>query len=334
MTYMSGRERPISGEIPEGNPGPGSRQAGRPHTRDHVGVCLCTFRRPALLVPLLEKLERQETGGLFDLSLHIVDNDAGRSAESPVAGFARRSRVPVTYDHEPVQNIALARNRAVGAAAGNLLAFLDDDELPVDDWLLQLHAVLRRSGAAGVLGPVRPLFPPGAPSWLVRSGLCERPSHPTGTVLSYLETRTGNALIDRRIFEGEDRPFPPERGLTGGEDIAFFRTMMARGHRFIWCEEAPVHEIVLAERLHRSYYIQKSLRIGGLSGAKIRSLKSNKWPLLFKSGCAVVGFGVLSAAGTAVGQHAVMKNFTKMVYHLGRIVGGLGFVPIAKRQEY
>jgi succinoglycan biosynthesis protein ExoM len=334
MTFMSGRERPAPGTPLALDHDAETLPPGRPGARDHIGVCLCTFKRPSLLTPLLEKLEGQETRGLFGMSLHVVDNDVRRSAEAPVTGFARRSRVPVTYDNEPVQNIALARNRAVRVAEGNLLAFLDDDELPADDWLLQLHIALRRSGAAGVLGPVRPKFPPEAPSWLVKSGLCDRPSHATGTVLTFLQTRTGNALIDRRIIESEDRPFPAERGLTGGEDIAFFRAMMARGHRFVWCEEAPVYEIVLPERFRRAYYVQKSLRIGGLSGAKIHDLKSGKWPLLLKSGCAIAGYGVLSVASAAVGPHAVMKRFTKMVYHLGRVAGGLGFVPITKRQEY
>lgn len=320
---MSGNEHQAPGSPPR-------QDAGE---NDHIGVCVCTYKRPQLLAQLLDKLGRQRTEGKFFFSLHVVDNDLLKSGEGPVVEYARRSAVRVTYDNEPVQNIALARNRAVRAAKGNLLAFLDDDELPVDDWLLQLYQALRRSGAAGVLGPVRPHFPPDAPAWLAKSGLCERPSYASGTVLNYLQTRTGNALIDRRIIREEDVPFPPERGRTGGEDIAFFRTMMDRGHAFIWCQEASVHEIVLPERFRRAFYIQKSLRIGGLSGAKLRESGAGRWLVLFKSGCAAAGHGFLSVAGLLLGQHVFMRNATKTVYHVGRMAGGVGFVPIRERRD-
>lgn len=334
MALMSG-----SGQGAEGTPAPQDGAYGRsPDDRmrmdDHIGVCVCTYKRPGLLPPLLERLERQKTEGQFRFSLHVVDNDPLRSAEAPVMDFARRSRVPVSYEHEAVPNIARARNRAVRAAAGNLLAFLDDDEIPVDDWLLRLYIAMREFKAAGILGPVRPSFPPGAPAWLVKSGLCDRPSHESGTVLTYLQTRTGNVLLDRRIIQKDDAPFPVERGRTGGEDIAFFRMMMARGHTFRWCEEAPVHELVLPERSTRTYYFQKSLRLGGLTGHILSELGPRKWAILLRSVLASVGHGFLSAAGLILGQSMFMRHGTQAAYHLARIAGGLGLVFIRERQDF
>ena len=333
MNSVAEREERAPGAIPRNDEGARNPRRDNQGKKDHIGVCICTYKRPQLLAPLLEKLEQQKTEGMFQFSLHIVDNDSMKSAEDPVAELARRSKVPVTYDNETVRNIALARNRAVHAAEGNILAFLDDDELPVDDWLFQLYLSWRRSGAAGVLGPVRPFFPPGAPAWLVKSRLCDRPSHITGTVLDFLQTRTGNALIDRRIIKTTDLPFPPERGRTGGEDIAFFRKMMARGHTFIWCEEAPVYEIVLPERCTRAYYIRKSLRLGGLTGSILTELGPRKWTILLRSVLAAPGHGFLSITGLFIGPHIFMRHYTQTVYHLARIAGGLGFVPIRERQD-
>lgn len=303
--------------------------------KDHIGVCICTFKRPQLLARLIRKFEVQETGSAFRFSLHIVDNDPMMSAKKTVGGLARNLHFPVTYDNEPIQNIALARNRAVRSAEGDLLAFLDDDELPCDDWLIRLYMSLRTAGVAGVLGPVKPFFPPGAPAWLARSRICDRPSHLSGTVLNYLQTRTGNVLIDRRIIESEDAPFPAEMGRTGGEDIAFFRKMIGRGHTFIWCEEAPVYEMVLPERFKRAYYIQKNIRMGGLTGAKLDNLGLGigKYRLLLISLFATVGYGFLSAVGIFIGQHIFMRYLTKTLYHLARIAGVLGFVPISERRD-
>jgi succinoglycan biosynthesis protein ExoM len=153
---------------------------------------VCTFKRPTLLKPLLHELERQRQDGTFTFSMHIVDNDAMKTAEGVVEEIRRRSRVPMTYDVEPVQNIALARNRAVSASRGNFIAFMDDDENPCEDWLIRLHATCREYRADGALGPVKPYYTPDTPSWLRKSGLCERPSHLTGTILNGYQTRTGN----------------------------------------------------------------------------------------------------------------------------------------------
>ena len=73
------------------------------------------------------KLQEIETEGLFQYSLAIVDNDVCESARHVVESAARESSVSVLYYVEPEQNIALARNRVVEQAVGDLLAFIDDD---------------------------------------------------------------------------------------------------------------------------------------------------------------------------------------------------------------
>src|SRR5450755_2472347 len=86
--------------------------------RKHIAVCVCTYRRPALLRRLLLELQKQETRGLFEYSIVIVDNDDQRSAETTVNEVKAVSQVPIVYCNEPRQNIALARNKAVEVAIG------------------------------------------------------------------------------------------------------------------------------------------------------------------------------------------------------------------------
>ena len=57
----------------------------------HISVCICTFKRPDRIGPLLAKLDRQLTDGLFTYSIVVSDNDAGRSAEGAVCGNERRA---------------------------------------------------------------------------------------------------------------------------------------------------------------------------------------------------------------------------------------------------
>jgi succinoglycan biosynthesis protein ExoM len=300
---------------------------------DHIGVCVCTYKRPQLLKELIQKLAQQPCEGRFTFSIHIVDNDAGRTAETVVGEARRSSSIEITYDVETVQNIALTRNRAVAVARGNFIAFMDDDEIPCDDWLVRLHAACGKYRAEGALGPVRPLYTQETPLWLQKSGICERSSHETGTVLNYLQTRTGNVLFRRRILKGTDVPFPPEMGREGGEDIDFFKRMIARGHTFVWCEEAPVYEHILPERRKPLYYLDKYLRIGGLSGEVLNGSALERGLTALRSGILMLLYGTLALAGAVTGFHVVMRNLVKGMYHLGIACGCLGYVPVRERRD-
>src|SRR6266436_1923660 len=94
----------------------------------HITVCICTFRRPELLGRLLEELRDLCTQGRFVYSIVVADNDSAESGRKTAERFAASDTVPTVYCVEPVQNIALARNRAVANAGGDFVAFIDDDE--------------------------------------------------------------------------------------------------------------------------------------------------------------------------------------------------------------
>src|SRR5262245_8690444 len=190
----------------------------------HISVCICTFQRPMLLKGLLDKLEQQRTDNQFVYSIIVADNDAQLSARPVVAAFAAKSQIEVTYCSEVRQNIALARNKALEHSKGNFIAFIDDDEFPDPDWLLMMLKTCEYYQAAGILGPVRPHFEELPPRWLIKGGFFERLEYPTGRIMDWEESRTGNLLFRRSILDGVPVAFKPEFG-TGGEDKDFFMRM-------------------------------------------------------------------------------------------------------------
>jgi glycosyltransferase involved in cell wall biosynthesis len=295
---------------------------------DHISVCICTYKRPRLLASLLEKLEEQETQGLFLFSIVVVDNDAARSAAETVEAFARRSKTPVGYFVEPEQNIALARNKAVEMADGDFVAFIDDDEFPSPHWLLHLYRSLKKHGADGVLGPVKPCFTASPPPWVIEGRFCERRSFATGTVMkSARDTRTGNVLFKKDILSPQEPPFDPRFGRTGGEDVDFFRKMMARNKVFVWCEEGSVHEVVPPERLKRSYFLRRAL-LRGVANAEGISLLS--FPF-FKSVVAICTY-VPMLAVLCLGKDATfMKYLVKCCDHIGKILAICGWKVVRER---
>ncbi len=226
-----------------------------------VDVCICTYQRPVLLKNLLVELSRQETQGLFTFSVIGVDNDENYSAKNMVRELGPVLPLEIIYDTEPRRSISHARNKTLEHVKGDFIAFIDDDEFPGADWLLNLFQTCNQFGVAGVLGPVRPHFDDKAPAWVRKSGLYNRPEHPTGFAMTWPECRAGNVLIRKQILHGIDPVFRLEFG-SGSEDVDFFRRMMAAGHGFVWCNEAAVYEVVPPQRWKRSVLIKRALQRG------------------------------------------------------------------------
>lgn len=288
----------------------------------HIDVCVCTYKRPELLKRLLRELAGQETRGLFTYSVVVVDNDRLRSAEAVVLDFAATSTVPVTYDVEPVQNICLARNRGIAHAAGEFIAFIDDDEFPEKQWLLKLYQAADRDDVAGVLGPVKSHFDEKPPDWVIGCKFFDRPGHPTGFVIHWAEGRTGNLLLKRSILPPGELPFDPK--FHRGGDTDFFRRMAEKGHIFIWCDEAVVFEVVPPARWTRAFMLKRALLRGSITlktpGFEVRSVG--------KSVVATVLYTVALPFTLLLGHHMFMNLLVRLCDHLGKILAFVGINPV------
>jgi len=295
-------------------------------TKAHICICICTFKRPALLANLLERLAQQETNKEFDFSIVVADNDCGQSARPAVETFGKRLGQSVDYYVEPEQNIALARNMAVQHARGDFVAFIDDDEFPTGDWLLQHYHALVRYKVDGVLGPVIPHFENNPPAWIVKARLFDRPMHPTGQILNWRQTRTGNALLRCSVLSDVEGPFRRECG-AGGEDRDFFRRVIEKGRVFAWCQEAPVNEIVPSHRLRRSFQLRRALLRGQASVAK-----SGFGPVdILRSVGASVAYTVALPILLLLGQHVFMRYLIKDFDHIGKLLAVCGIEAVKEK---
>src|SRR5262249_31378926 len=223
------------------------------------------------------------------------------------------------YFVEPEKNLALARNRAVEGAQGNFVAFIDDDEFPSSDWLLQLYEACHTFNADGVLGPVKPHFEEAPPQWIVKSGVLQRPSHTTGHVLHWRETRTGNVLLRKDLFDIVGNCFDSAFGRQG-EDLDFFRRMIGKGYIFVWCNEAAVYETQPKERQRRCYQIQKALVRGSVAYSHIPTKRG-----VLKSAIAICVYTTALPFLHFAGHHRFMTSLIKDCHHLGKLLAFLGF---------
>ncbi|HEX7860385.1 MAG TPA: glycosyltransferase [Verrucomicrobiae bacterium] len=283
----------------------------------HLSVCICTYKRADLLRRLLDDLANQKTDNKFDYSIVVVDNDLVGSARDTVQSYHVQTGRVAAYEIEPVQNISMARNRAIALAGGDYVVFIDDDEFPGSDWLLTLYNACITFGVDGVLGPVKPHFDVQPPSWVIKGGFYDRASYPTGHVIGWRQGRTGNTLLKKSILKAGEEAFCPK--FVTGEDQDFFRRMIERGHRFIWCEEALAHETVPPIRWNKRFMLRRALLRGKISTRHA----SFGFREILKSIVALPSYLVLMPLSLVVGTHLSMKFLVSFCDHAGKLLAWL-----------
>jgi O-antigen biosynthesis protein len=117
-----------------------------------ISVVVCTYNRPDRLQVCLRHLQRQQYPAF---EVIVVDNcpqtDAVRDHVTALGDPRYR------YVVEPRIGLSLARNRGISVTAGEVVAFLDDDEEPDVFWLAALARGFARSRKVGcVTGLILP----------------------------------------------------------------------------------------------------------------------------------------------------------------------------------
>jgi succinoglycan biosynthesis protein ExoM len=229
---------------------------------DFVSIVIPTQRRPAGLTTAVRSAFAQRGVDATRIELVVVDNDAVPSAEPVVARLAAEAPFPVIYVHEPSPGVANARNAALAAAGGSLIAFLDDDEEAPGHWLATLLAVLHRHDADAVFGPVRGRARDADPAhraYLERFFSREGPAA-EGVIPHYYGC--GDSLVRRAALPDRFAPFSAIRNHIGGEDDLLFGQMKEAGARFAWAPEAWVWEDPLPARQKLAYAIPRAFAYG------------------------------------------------------------------------
>ena len=113
--------------------------------RPLVSVVVCTYARPEPLRAALVSICAQDVDGVEV----VVVNDGGPDVAGVVAEFG--DRFPVRLITLPTnKGLTAARRSGIGAARGQFVAFLDDDDLWLPDHLSVALGRSRQRGRPGV----------------------------------------------------------------------------------------------------------------------------------------------------------------------------------------
>lgn len=125
---------------------PWPRCCGRPESKlaatgPKVTAIVPTYNRPELLARALASIRNQRYQNIEI----VVVNDAGTDV-GPVVADNCGPRPCRLIHHEHNRGLAAARNTALRAARGKIMAYLDDDDTWLPDHVARLVAVLRSPG--------------------------------------------------------------------------------------------------------------------------------------------------------------------------------------------
>lgn len=275
-----------------------------------LAVAIVTYKRPRQLEAAIRAAVDQIAALPLRTRLIVVDNDPHGSAREVVERVVSSS---IQYVLEVQPGIPAARNAALNAASDcRLLAFIDDDELPNENWLTSLVASWEEWQCDAVAGPTVRLLDGSEDEWVAASGFFAPTRRPHGTVLP--GAPTGNLLLDLTTVRRLGLRFDDRFRTTGGSDTLFTRQLVAHGGIIRWCADAVTVEPTPADRATREWVLARDRRTGNswsrvhlaLADAMHKRLATAGWLLLLASKLILLGSlrRLAGLVGDDIGQRA------------------------------
>ena len=101
----------------------------------NLSVVICSYNRSSSLLNTLISIAKSTVSGNLKWEVLVVDNNSSDGTEPAVMDFIGRDNPEFKYIFEPRQGKSYALNTGISHAAGEIVAFTDDDALVAPDWL-------------------------------------------------------------------------------------------------------------------------------------------------------------------------------------------------------
>ena len=233
--------------------------------RARISVVICTFdvARFANLRESIALLKLQEPS---PHEIIIVVND-----NASLADLVREAFDGVTVIVNDRPGVSHARDAGVGAASGEIIAFIDDDALPAGDWLAMLVAPFVRDDVMMTSGRIEPNWVVGRPHWFPDEflwvvGCSYRGLPDDGAVL---RNPIGASMAVRRSVIEAVGTFESKLGRISTDGKGCEETEYAiRAHRLlpdkvvVQAGDSVVYHLVPARRSTLSYFLTRCWREG------------------------------------------------------------------------
>ncbi|NEQ05175.1 MAG: glycosyltransferase [Moorea sp. SIO4E2] len=194
-----------------------------------ISVAVCSYNGASTIRDTLEALQYLDYP---NYEVIVVDD----GSTDGVAAIAKEYKVRVII-HKQNRGLSSARNTALEAATGAIIAYIDDDAYPDPHWLTYLAATFLKGDWAGVGGPNIP--PPG--DGLIADCVSNAPGGPIHVLLSDQEAEhiPGCNMAYWKTHLQEIGGFDP-RFRAAGDDVDICWRLQERGWKIGFSPSAVV----------------------------------------------------------------------------------------------
>jgi glycosyltransferase involved in cell wall biosynthesis len=229
-----------------------------------ITVILCTYNRCQRLSKALQSVATSRLSESVAWEVLVVDNNSSDRTPDVVKEFAGRYSGRFRYLFEPQPGKSYALNAGIRDAAGEILAFMDDDVVVEATWLENLTKPFRDGDWMGTGGRILPDWTREPPRWLQlvgRYALAPLAVFDLGPTAGQLdEPPFGTNMAFRKGMFAKYGGFRTDLGphptsQIRSEDTEFGRRLLAGGERLWYEPSAVVYHPVAEERLEKKYFL-------------------------------------------------------------------------------
>lgn len=253
-------------------------------------VVIPTYNGANRLPLVVKKLRSQTTTVSLQWEVIIVDNNSKDQTAQVIENLKKQwhSDVPLRYVFEPQQGIAFARQRGVEEAKGELIGFLDDDNLPASDWVLQSYLFGKEHPTAGAYGgQIHAAYQVDPPLNIERVehlllAIRESGDEPFLFCPEQLQLPSGAGLVVRKQAWLDHVPSQLMNTGRGGNDYEISLNLYKAGWEIWYNPNMHLEHDIPSHRLDKNYLLSLA-SLYGLKSCEFRMLVTPAWkkPIIF-----------------------------------------------------
>ncbi|MDJ0580105.1 hormogonium polysaccharide biosynthesis glycosyltransferase HpsE [Crocosphaera sp.] len=252
-------------------------------------VIIPTYNGANKLPKVLDCLQEQIKINNLIGEIIIIDNNSTDSTVNVIKTYQENWQFswPLKYYFEPQQGLAFARKRAIKEAKGKLISFIDDDNLPQNNWIYEAYEFSKKYPQVGAF------------SGKIVGDFEQKTPDNFGVISQFLAIRDHGQKPC--LFEPEKLRLPPGAGLVvrrqawiesvpqktyligrvgkyniAGEDYEVLLYLHKKGWEIWYNPKMILHHVIPKDRLSQDYLLPLAMGTG-LATCQLRMILAKNW---------------------------------------------------------